>query len=102
MTRPSAQAAAKVTCALGKLNHAPPDGAVPVILQWLPADCGLPRQAPIGELASAKNLSKTLLACAMLCFEVKGHVITALVNALLGFNSTQASLLQCCLELACF
>jgi len=38
----------------------------------------------------------------MLCFEVKGHVITALVNALLGFNSTQASLLQCCLELACF
>ncbi len=100
MTRPSAQAAAKVTWALGKLNH----GAVPgpVILQWLPADCGLPRQAPNGELASAKNLSKTLLACAMLCFEVKGHVITALVNALLGFNSTQASLLQCCLELACF
>jgi len=79
--QPSAQEAAHVMRALGKMKHALPDCVASAILERLTALCDLPGQAP-----NAHSLSTTLLACAVLRLHVKTHVSTALVHGLLRID----------------
>lgn len=67
--------------ALGKIYHAPPDGAASAILERFTTLCQLPGQEP-----NAQNLSNTLFACAVLRLNVRGKVSTALVDALLSLD----------------
>ena len=48
------------------------------------------------EKLLAQEPEQNLLACAVLCFEIKGHATAALINALLGFNRSTVHKQACC------
>ena len=79
--RPTSQEVSNVMWALGKLDHAPLDGAASAMLDWFARLCQLPGQEP-----NAQNLSNILYACAVLCLKVKRAFSHALVEGLLRLD----------------